>query len=119
MPRQHPAAALRKLGRRIRARRYFLQLPFAYFAKQVRLSTSMLNAYEAGRAQPPCMTLLRIAAALGTSTSDLLGERDKDNSEDLDFMIGLFADPSIHAVAMAMLRMDDDTRQELAMRVAA
>jgi len=119
MPKQRPEAALAKLGRRIRARRYFLQLPLGYFAREVRLSTSMLNAYEAGRGHPPAMTLLRIAKALGTSVSDLLAERSKANHEDIDFMIGLFAEPSIHAVAMAMLQMEPAERQTLAMQVAA
>ena len=118
MPKQRPAAALTRLGRRIRARRYYLQLPFKYFADEVKLSTSMLNAYEAGRGHPPALTLLRIAKALGTSTSDLLAERTKGNSDDVNFAVALFADPAISAMARAMLHMNPDDRNAVAHQIA-
>ena len=119
MPKEQQAEALVKLGRRIRARRYFLQLPLGYFARETRLSTSMLNAYEAGRNHPPAMTLKRIAKALGTTTSDLLAERGKVNTEDVEFAVSLFAEPSIYAMAMAMLRMKPSDRQDVAHQIAA
>ena len=110
MPKQRPADALVKLGRRIRARRLYMQLPLGYFAEQVRLSSNMLGDYEAGRAHPPAFTLLRIAKALGTTTGDLLVERNKPDHADIVRAIDLFADPLIAHVAVKMRRMRPTVR---------
>jgi|SRR5215472_4420157 len=111
MPKQRPTDALVRLGRRIRARRLYMQLPLGYFAEQVRLSSNMLGDYEAGRAHPPAFTLLRIAKALGTTTGDLLVERGNPDKSDIAHAIDLFADPLIAHVATTMQRMRPPVRQ--------
>ncbi|HEX8836760.1 MAG TPA: helix-turn-helix transcriptional regulator [Candidatus Acidoferrum sp.] len=106
MPKTRPADVLQRLGNRLRARRLFLRLPPDYTAKQMKLSPSMLHAYEAGQAHPPVGTLIRMAKALGTTAGDLLGERRRGNTEDIERALRLFADPLIGEVADSMWRMD-------------
>jgi len=113
VPKQRPTDALTRLGKRIRARRYYLQLPLHHLAHEVELSNNMLCEYESGRAHPPCFTLLRIAKALGTTTADLLVERRKGNSDDVNFAVYLFADPSINAVAALMQRLSTRERKQM------
>jgi transcriptional regulator with XRE-family HTH domain len=117
MPRTRPLAALERLGTRLRARRLFLQLPLAYTAHEMALSKNMLCDYEHGRGHPPALTLLRIAKVLGTSTSDLLAERNKFHAEDVDRAVRLFADPAIHEVADSMSRMDSASRHAIVLGV--
>lgn len=55
-----------------RRRRYELGLSVAQTAETANITRWALYKYEAGTAQPPPDVLLRLAAALRTSTDDLL-----------------------------------------------
>lgn len=112
MPKLRPAEALERLGHRLRARRVFLQLPLSHTAEEMQLTKGVLLQYELGRGHPPCLTLLRMAKVLGTTTSMLLIERDwPRGGEDVDRAVELCADPAIYEVASAMRRMDAANRQ--------
>lgn len=110
MPKISPSDALARLGNRLRARRLFLQLPSAWTAQQMKLHRNQLGEYERGTSHPPALTLLRMAKVLGTTTSDLLAERNKFHADDVERAIYLFADPAINEVANSMARMDSANR---------
>lgn len=119
MPKRRPMDTLRRLGRRIRARRLKLTRTKVLVAKMAEISTQQLTLYEEGQGHPPAITLLRIAHALGTSTSTLLGEDAWAGSDDLDGILKLYTDPAIGAVTRHMQDMTKDDRQSLQVVAAA
>jgi transcriptional regulator with XRE-family HTH domain len=113
MPKIRPREQLRRLGDRIRSRRLHLNMTRTDVARHVDVSPQMLERYESGEAHPPAMTLARIATALGTSCSVLLGERDPGDgrTDEIAAMTAAFADVWIGSVVRHMLRLPDDKRQ--------
>jgi transcriptional regulator with XRE-family HTH domain len=65
---------LRRLGRRIRARRLHLGRTRKIVAEAAEISVTQLVLYESGQGHPPAFTLHRIARTLGTTSSGLLGD---------------------------------------------
>lgn len=111
MPRRRPIEFLRRLGRRIRSRRKMVKRSREIVANAVEISVQQLYLYEAGQAHPPAATLYRIAQALGTSSSALLGEHETDESNDA--LTRLYADPTIGAVTRYMEAMTLENRKTL------
>ena len=111
---------LRRLGKRIRARRIHLNRSAAMVARSVEISTTQLFAYEAGQGHPPAGTLHRIAHSLGTTTSQLLGETMYDTSnEQFDDLVRLYNDPFIGPVTRLMQDMTAQERKTVHVITAA
>ncbi len=113
MPKRRPMDFLRRLGRRMRARRLFLSRTRNIVANAAEISVTQLAAYEAGQGHPPAATLYRIAQSLGTSTCALLGEEVSNNSEQFDVLVKLYSDPMIGAVTRYMQDMTVDERKSV------
>jgi transcriptional regulator with XRE-family HTH domain len=62
----------RQLGRRVRRRRYFLDLSQETLAHRAGIHRTQISLYESGRRMPLAATLVRLAAALGVSADQLL-----------------------------------------------
>ena len=113
MPKRRPMEFLRRLGRRMRARRMHLKRTRYMVASSAEISVQQLMKYETGEGHPPAATLYRIAHALGMSTSALLGETLGDNAEQLDSMVKLHADPCVGAVLRHMQELTPAARKSL------
>jgi len=72
------------IGAEIRSRRLARKWSFAKLAKAVGITKGYLWKVEKDRASPTAVTLARIAAALGTTTSTLLGD-DAAHTEDVAY----------------------------------
>jgi transcriptional regulator with XRE-family HTH domain len=119
MPKRRPMELLRRLGRRIRARRKHLKRTRAIVARGAEISIPQLVLYESGQGHPPAFTLHRIARALGTTSSALLGENMHDNAEQVDAMMKSYADPSIGAILRYMPDITKEDRKSLQVIAAA
>lgn len=120
MPRRRPMDLLRRLGRRIRARRLKLARTKVRIAKHAEISVQQLDVYERGFGHPPAVTLHRIAMALSTTTSHLLGEdTDAFHVEQFDEIAKLYTDPAIGQVTRYMQDMDKADQQSLKVIAAA
>lgn len=62
----------RRLGRRIRRRRYFLELSQEALAERAGIHRTQISLYEKGRRMPLASTLTKLAAALDVSVDQLL-----------------------------------------------
>src|SRR5258708_11895584 len=113
MPTRRPMEFLRRLGRRIRARRLHLNRTRAIVAQGAEISVTQLVLYESGQGHPPAATLHRIAHVLGTSSSALLGETMNDNAEQVDEMMKIYAHPQIGVVLRYMQDMSKEDRKTL------
>jgi transcriptional regulator with XRE-family HTH domain len=113
MPKQRPMKALKGLGQQIRARRLHLGRTREAVAKAADISVTMLVQYESGQGHPPAFTLHRLALALDTSTSTLLGETIDENAEQVDEMMQIYAHPLVGAVVGYMRDMSKQDRQSL------
>lgn len=70
--------------------------------------------YESGLGHPPAATLHRIARALGTTSSQLLGETMADiSNETFDELVALYNDPFIGPVTRHMQDMTAGERREI------
>ena len=106
MPKRRPLPFLKRLGARMRARRLEVNRSTETVARMVEISTQQLWNYESGTGHPPAATLHRIAMALGTSSSDLLGETIPDTmAGQFDALARLYNDPMIGAVTREMQEM--------------
>ena len=114
-------AFLRRLGTRIRARRLHVGRTRAIVAGQSEISVTQLSLYEAGEGHPPAATLHRIAVALGTSSSALLGEDNLTDGtrEQFDILVKIYADPMIGAVTRYMQDMTVEERKSVQTIAAA
>lgn len=110
MPKRRPMDFLRRLGARMRARRLHVNRTCRLVASSAQISTAMLAKYESGQGHPPAATLHRIAMALGTSSSVLLGETVRDNAEQIDMMMKIHAHPIVGSV---LRHMQDMTPHDL------
>jgi len=119
MPKRRPMEFLRRLGRRMRARRLHLHRTRGMVASGAEISVTQLAQYESGAGHPPAATLHRIARTLGMSSSALLGETLGDNAEQLDALVKFHADPVIGAVLEHMRDMTAEQRQSLQLIAAA
>ena len=120
MPKRRPMEFLRRLGRRIRARRLHLNRACELVANSAEISRTQLSMYESGQGHPPAATLHRIARALGTSSSALLGEDIGDETrEQFDVLVRIYADPMIGAVTRYMQDMTVDERKSVQLVAAA
>ena len=114
MPRRRPKIFLEKLGSRIRARRLYVARTMTYVANECEISVSQLAMYETGGGHPPAATLHRIAMSLGTSSSELMGEKIKGETlEQLDVLVRLYTDPMIGVVTRHMQDMTVDERRAM------
>src|SRR5262245_51954029 len=113
MPKHRPSEFIRRLGRRIRVRRLDLGRTRRIVAHGAEISVTMLSLYESGQGHPPAATLHRIAMALGTSSSALLGETMNDNAEQVDEMMQVYAHPQIGAVLRYLQDMSKEDRRSL------
>lgn len=120
MPRYRPAPLLKRLGSRIRARRHYVGRTQKYVAESCGISEQMLLRYETGTGHPPAGTLQRLALALGTTSSSLLGETLTDTAnEELAHFTALYAHPTIGAVVRYMQDMTAPNRASLQTIAAA
>lgn len=110
MPKRRPMDFLRRLGARIRARRLYVNRTCRLVASMAQISTTQLAKYETGEGHPPAATLHRIAMALGTSSSALLGETVHDDQEQIDIMMKIHAHPIVGAI---LRHMQDMTPHDL------
>lgn len=112
---------LRRLGRRIRARRLHLNRPRPVVASACEISVTQLALYESGQGHPPAATLHRIALSLGTSSSALMGEDDfsEETRHQFDIMVRIYADPMIGAVTRYMQDMTVEERKSVQVVAAA
>ena len=103
------------MGNRMRSRRLQLKRQRGIVAQNAEISVPQLARYEAGEGHPPAATLHRIALALGTSSSALMGETryEDDEREQVETMMASIADPVFGAVLAHMQNMTDDDRQSL------
>jgi hypothetical protein len=70
--------------------------------------------YELGLGHPPAATLHRIAMVLGTTSSELLGERDTSEMEEqFDTMVRIYTDPYIGGVIRYMQDMPAEQRRKI------
>jgi transcriptional regulator with XRE-family HTH domain len=101
------------MGDRIRAQRLYINRPCVVAAQQIGVSKQMLDRYERGLGNPPATTLSRIALALGTSSSALLGERDPQGArgDEIAAMTAVLADPLIGAIVRIVVGLPDDRRE--------
>lgn len=114
MPKQRPMDFLRRLGRRIRARRLHLGHTRKTVAEGAGISVTQLVLYESGEGHAPVATLHRIAMTLGTSTSALLGETmDDERAEQVDEMMQIYSHPVVGSVIRAMCNMSPEDRKSL------
>jgi transcriptional regulator with XRE-family HTH domain len=114
MPKVRPKEFLRRLGDRIRVRRLYLGMTRAGLGTKVGVSGQQLERYECGAGHPPAATLHRIAAALGVSSSSLLGETIKeDRADEIAAMHVALADPLLGGVLRNMLRLPMAQRELL------
>jgi transcriptional regulator with XRE-family HTH domain len=104
MSRQHrPLEFLKKTGNRIRSRRLHCGMPQREAAKQAGISISTYVNYENGHGHPPAATLHRIAKALGTNSSKLMGEHEREDVHQVfDDISELYSHPTIGAVTRYM-----------------
>lgn len=65
-----------KLGARLRARRTELGLKQEELTEKSGIRQSAISAYELGNNYPPLKSLLRMAAALETTVTELLREEE-------------------------------------------
>src|SRR5215467_2854308 len=119
MPKRRPMDFLRRLGRRIRARRLHLGYTRKFVAEGAEISVTQLVLYESGQCHPPAATLHRIARTLETSTSALLGEMPVDNGEQIDELVQLYTHPVVGAVVRHMQSMSKDDCKSLQIMAAA
>jgi transcriptional regulator with XRE-family HTH domain len=121
MPKRRPMAFLRKLGTRMRARRLHVGRTRAIVAGQAEISVTQLSLYESGEGHPPAATLHRIAVALGTSSSALLGEDNlsDETRQQFDILVRIYADPMIGAVTRYMQDMTVEERKSVQTIAAA
>lgn len=76
-PRTHRDGALDALlGERIRRRRRDLQLPQSALGSQLGITFQQIQKYENGANRVSASMLLKLAAALGTSVTELLQDLD-------------------------------------------
>jgi transcriptional regulator with XRE-family HTH domain len=114
MPKRRPMDFLRKIGNRIRSRRLHRGLTQRHVAKQAEIATATYALYENGQGHPPAATLHRIAMALGTNTSKLLGEHERHEGNQLfDDLAKLYNHPTIGEVTRSMQDMSPQDRQTL------
>jgi transcriptional regulator with XRE-family HTH domain len=113
MPKHRPMGALRNLGQQIRSRRRHLGHSRETIAQGAGISVTQLTLYESGQGHPPAFTLHRLALALDTSTSTLLGETIAENAEQVDEMMQIYAHPLVGAVIGYMRDMSKQDRQSL------
>jgi transcriptional regulator with XRE-family HTH domain len=114
--RRRPIEFLRQMGRRIRTRRLHLGRTIVATAKAAEISTGQFKLYESGQGHPPVATLHRIAIALGTTSSKLLGEKEHDfpvTDQVIDDMMKLYGHPTIGAVTRYMQDMAKQDRLTL------
>jgi transcriptional regulator with XRE-family HTH domain len=112
MPRRKSIPLIERLGARIRARREFVCRELGYVAREVEISKQQLSMYELGLSQAPVGTLHRIAGCLGTTISDLVGEKESyEIREQFDAMIRIYNDPFIGDVIRTMQDMKVDARR--------
>src|ERR1700690_1788319 len=112
MPKRRPREFLNRLGRRLKARRSYLARTREIVAKGAEISTTQLSMYESGHGHPPAATLHRLAVMLGTTTSELLGERmSDDTNEQFDVLTRLYNDPFIGNVTRIMQDMSAADRR--------
>ena len=105
---------LKRLGRRIRARRLHLGRTVIMVARGSEISKTQLAAYESGQGHPPVATLHRIAHVLGSTCSELLGERAPDGfNEQFDVLTRLYTDPFIGSVTRYMQDMTVEERKSV------
>jgi transcriptional regulator with XRE-family HTH domain len=120
MPRRRPMDFLKRLGRRLRARRLVLNRTRGLVARGAEISTAQLSMYESGLGHPPAATLHRLAVVLGTTSSALLGETMADlANETFDTMARLYNDPFIGSVTRTMQEMTVAERKSLAVIATA
>ena len=104
----------------MRARRLHVNRTLIMVAAGAEISRTQLCSYESGQGHPPVATLHRIAHVLGTTCSELIGERAPDGSnEQFDVLIRLYADPFIGSVTRYMQDMTVDERQSVQLICAA
>ena len=114
MPRRKSIPLIERLGARIRARREFVCRELGYVAREVEISKQQLSMYELGLSQAPVGTLHRIAGCLGTTISDLVGEKESHEiREQFDAMIRIYNDPFIGGVIRQMQDMAAQQRREI------
>jgi transcriptional regulator with XRE-family HTH domain len=83
-------------------------------AASCEISVQQLTLYENGNGNPPAATLHRIAFALGTTSSSLMGETMSDPIRDqFDEFAALYSDPYIGDVTRIMQEMPADTRKQV------
>jgi transcriptional regulator with XRE-family HTH domain len=114
--RRRPVEYLRQMGRRIRTRRLHLGRTIVATAKAAEISAGQFKLYETGQGHPPAATLHRIAMALGTTSSKLLGEKEHDfpvSDQVIDDMMKLYGHPTIGAVTRYMQDMSKQDRLTL------
>lgn len=112
MPRRRASQLVERLGARIRARRVFVCRELSYVAAAVEISKQQLSMYERGMGHVPVGTLHRIAGCLGTTISDLVGEKENyEIREQFDAMIRIYNDPFIGDVIRTMQDMKVDARR--------
>jgi transcriptional regulator with XRE-family HTH domain len=120
MPKRRPREFLNRLGRRLKARRVELDRTRWIVAKGAEISTTQLSMYESGMGHPPAATLHRLAVMLGTTCSELMGERTPDDrNEQFDVLVRLYNDPFIGSVTRYMQEMTVTERKYLAACAAA
>jgi transcriptional regulator with XRE-family HTH domain len=119
MPKRRPMDFLRRLGRRMRARRLHLGRARKFVAEAAEISVTQLSLYEAGQGHPPAATLHRIALTLGTTTSALLGETMAENAEQVDEMMQIYTHPVVGAVIRHLQDMAKDDQKTLQIIAAA
>jgi transcriptional regulator with XRE-family HTH domain len=108
------------LGDRIRARRQFVNRTGEYVAREVGVTKATLSLYELGKSPPTVMGLFRIAKCLGTSVSELLGEKiSQERLDQHDVLTRLYADPFIGAVTRHMQDMTVEQRRAVLVITAA
>jgi transcriptional regulator with XRE-family HTH domain len=90
-------------------------------AGQAEISVTQLSLYESGEGHPPAATLHRIAVALGTSSSALLGEDNlsDETRQQFDILVRIYADPMIGAVTRYMQDMTVEERKSVQTIAAA
>jgi len=116
MPKRRPMELLRKLGRRMKARRIHIGRTQPQVAAAAEISKVQYGLYERGEGHPPAATLHRIALALNTTTSALLGEREDGfdgRGEQFDLLSKLYTHPTIGTVTRAMQDMSKEDRARL------
>jgi transcriptional regulator with XRE-family HTH domain len=100
-------AELKSLGQRIRIRRQELGFTREAVAKAAEISIQQLAIYEKALGHAPACTLQRIARALDTSTSVLLGEPVNEYATQVEeLLLQVYRHPDVNDVVLSMRAMD-------------